>query len=370
MTNKILDAVKQLDAKNDNHWTADGLPRLETVRMLASDTSLSREQVNDAAKDYNRAAAIAAVSEPPAPPPVQPGSVPVAPTPTAGSPPAGAEAPPLDSGVRGELGPETPPVAPLAPGTPQLDQSGGPVPPENVLGEALPQPDPLPTAPAADGLPTAREPTAIEGAIPTTGGLTVEDVSAEHGPGGSPIPQISQGTTTQGFNAMNSLEDDLRDAKASVAPSPNAPTTLGGPLEPHEVEGINADGLSAAADATGEAQLYSLDRGSPGNPDALPELEAALEAATQKSEKLRSKHDDLTAQMNEAASNESRIRAAIEAATPRTGHMEAVQGYFAAQDAKAQDTLIARQAIVESGVNLAQLGRLTQRSPLDAAAKS
>ena len=107
MTNKILDAVKQLDAKNDNHWTADGLPRLETVRMLASDTSLSREQVNDAAKDYNRAAAIAAVSEPPAPPPVQPGSVPVAPTPTAGSPPAGAEAPPLDSGVRGELGPET-----------------------------------------------------------------------------------------------------------------------------------------------------------------------------------------------------------------------------------------------------------------------
>lgn len=57
MTNKIVEALLKLDVKNDNHWTADGLPRLDTVKMLASDQSLTRDSVAAAAPGFSRATA-------------------------------------------------------------------------------------------------------------------------------------------------------------------------------------------------------------------------------------------------------------------------------------------------------------------------
>ncbi len=57
MTQKIVDALKKLDVKNDNHWTADGLPRLDTVKMLASDQTITRDQVAAAAPGFSRATA-------------------------------------------------------------------------------------------------------------------------------------------------------------------------------------------------------------------------------------------------------------------------------------------------------------------------
>lgn len=52
--NKIVEALKKLDVTNDNHWTADGLPRLDTVKMLASDQSITRDQANAAAPGFCR----------------------------------------------------------------------------------------------------------------------------------------------------------------------------------------------------------------------------------------------------------------------------------------------------------------------------
>lgn len=54
MTQKILDALKALDVENSNHWTADGLPRLDTVKMQASDQSITREDVEKAAPGFKR----------------------------------------------------------------------------------------------------------------------------------------------------------------------------------------------------------------------------------------------------------------------------------------------------------------------------
>jgi hypothetical protein len=298
----------------------------------------------------------------PPPPPAPPGSDAIPPTPTVSEPPSGdAQPPEQDEGVRGDIGVATPAVpAPVA----EIEGAGGPVPPEDVDGNELPQPDPLPSAPAADGLPTEREPTATEGAPGV--GLTVDEVSGRSGPGGARIPELAEGTTDRGFNAMATPESDLVDALATVAPSPNAPTSLGGPLEPGDLAGINADGLRATSDATGEAELPSLDRGHPGNPDAIPALQEELAESEAKTAKLRAQADKVTGQLNEAAANESRIRAAIEEATPRTGHMEAIQGYFGAQDKRAEEVATARQQILDSNVDLKALGRLTQRSPLDA----
>jgi hypothetical protein len=54
MTAKILAALKQLDTKNDNHWTGEGSPRMDTVKMLAGDSSLTKDVVTLAAPGFSR----------------------------------------------------------------------------------------------------------------------------------------------------------------------------------------------------------------------------------------------------------------------------------------------------------------------------
>ncbi len=46
-------ALKQLDPTNDNHWTIEGLPRIETVRFLTA-TSVTREQIEAASPGFTR----------------------------------------------------------------------------------------------------------------------------------------------------------------------------------------------------------------------------------------------------------------------------------------------------------------------------
>ena len=55
MSQKIIEALKKLDPTNDNHWTADGSPRLDTVKMLAADQGLTRDMVTIAAPGFSRA---------------------------------------------------------------------------------------------------------------------------------------------------------------------------------------------------------------------------------------------------------------------------------------------------------------------------
>ncbi len=57
MANKIQDALLKLDVSNDNHWTADGLPRLDTVKMLAADPTLTRESILAALPGFSRTTA-------------------------------------------------------------------------------------------------------------------------------------------------------------------------------------------------------------------------------------------------------------------------------------------------------------------------
>jgi hypothetical protein len=57
----IKAALAKLDSMNDNHWTEDSLPRLEAVRFLAGDQSLTREQVNAASPGFSRVTALQGV---------------------------------------------------------------------------------------------------------------------------------------------------------------------------------------------------------------------------------------------------------------------------------------------------------------------
>jgi hypothetical protein len=70
MSAKTIAALQQLDPQNENHWTSDGLPRLETVRLLAGDSALTREAVTSALPGFTRTSAVA--SKPPAQAAMQP----------------------------------------------------------------------------------------------------------------------------------------------------------------------------------------------------------------------------------------------------------------------------------------------------------
>jgi hypothetical protein len=46
-------ALSQLDVTNDNHWTSDGLPRIETLKFLTGLT-LTRAEITEAAPRFSR----------------------------------------------------------------------------------------------------------------------------------------------------------------------------------------------------------------------------------------------------------------------------------------------------------------------------
>ena len=61
---KILEALSKLDVANDNHWTGDGLPRIDTVRMLASNPGIGRDDITKEAPDFSRRNAVIPTSAP------------------------------------------------------------------------------------------------------------------------------------------------------------------------------------------------------------------------------------------------------------------------------------------------------------------
>lgn len=57
MKQKIIEALGKLDPSNDNHWTAEGQPRLDTMKMLMADGSLTRAMIDEHVPGYTRALA-------------------------------------------------------------------------------------------------------------------------------------------------------------------------------------------------------------------------------------------------------------------------------------------------------------------------
>ena len=53
MSDKIREALAKLDIDNDNHWTTEGLPRLDVMKDLVGD-AVSRSDITSAAKGFSR----------------------------------------------------------------------------------------------------------------------------------------------------------------------------------------------------------------------------------------------------------------------------------------------------------------------------
>lgn len=65
----IGDALDQLDHSNQNHWTADGKPRIDTMRLLTGNNQLTREDIVAEFPDFVRVVQV--VTPPPPPLPFQ-----------------------------------------------------------------------------------------------------------------------------------------------------------------------------------------------------------------------------------------------------------------------------------------------------------
>lgn len=57
MNDKILSALLQLDTNNDDHWTSDGLPRMDAVEAIVGNKGITRQQVTAAKPGFSRAVA-------------------------------------------------------------------------------------------------------------------------------------------------------------------------------------------------------------------------------------------------------------------------------------------------------------------------
>ncbi len=51
----IKNSLAKLDPTNEDHWTSDGLPRLEVLKKISGDATLTRKQVTDADPSFSRA---------------------------------------------------------------------------------------------------------------------------------------------------------------------------------------------------------------------------------------------------------------------------------------------------------------------------
>lgn len=93
MTEKILAALRQLDPANDNHWTAEGQPRIDTVKLLTGDSTVGREAITAALPGFVRARAAEMLPpEAAAPAPSAP-ATPPEPPPAPNPPPEAAQQP-------------------------------------------------------------------------------------------------------------------------------------------------------------------------------------------------------------------------------------------------------------------------------------
>lgn len=95
MTQKIKNALGELDTKSDDDWTAGGLPSMDRMKALVGDENLTRAQVSDAAPGFNRANAGKSTPTPSS----------KAPDPTAGADPAGPGEHPADRPIEDQGGP-------------------------------------------------------------------------------------------------------------------------------------------------------------------------------------------------------------------------------------------------------------------------
>jgi hypothetical protein len=362
----IEDALKQLDPKNNDHWTADGLPRIDAVRSLTGDQTIGREAVEKASPGFNREAAGGEN---------RPGTPPAAPAAPSGTtdPMVAAEA---DGWIKHPdtegfhyRGQEVVADTELATRYPANDGTSGAQSAPSGGGQTAEQPSDQAQDIAGQtgmgGATTARSPEPVEGELRQTH----VSLPSEGAPGEQPVA-IVQGMTEAGENKVGtpdapaasadrtldlSGEVAARSAGSTLQPthapanSSNSPTiSLGGAADPAVeaaapggavvaegaapatfFEGQTAGGPFGSSGITaGPPQFTAVDSDFAGDPDEVEAATQELEAQEAKTADLRQRIDDLSAELHTSLRTEAQLRRHIEAHRPRSGNMDTIQAFL------------------------------------------
>lgn len=379
--NPILTALAQLDPKNDAHWTANGEPRIDTVKALTGDQTITRDAINKAAPDFNREKAggenRTGSGTPPAPP-APPASHAAPQDPMAAAQADGWVVHPDAAGFH-YRGQEVVADAELATryGAPS---SGG-----QQAGEPSDQAQDISRQTGlGSGATTARSPAPVEGELRQTHVSLPSDGEPGERPAG-----VVQGMTDAGENKLGtppgpaesadrtidlSGEIQARNAGSTLSPT-HAPAdasnaegiSLGGaadpvvearapggavvaegarPAAPESIEGPTVGGPFGSSDITaGDVHVASMDANFDGDPEKVAELQAELDEASAHTADIRSQVDNLTTQLNDAIRREADLRRQIAANQPRAGNMHTIQTFLrSAHERRVANIQAAREA--------------------------
>lgn len=377
-TSAVQDALKKLDPNNNDHWTADGLARIDTVKALSGDTSLNREALETAMPGFNREAAKSAAQ-----PPLADAGTGGGGTGTDTAPPAAPPAPPAAP----EQGSD-PMAAAVADGWakhPTADgyyYKGQDVKTDAEVAALYNASDEHTADQRSDtsldisrqtgmgGAMTARSPEPVEGELRKT-----HVSEASQGAPGEPPIGVTQGMTEAGENLLGtpggpvenagrkielSGEVAARSAGSTLTPS-QAPAdssnaegfSLGGAADPvvearapggsvlaegakeatffegQTVGGPFGESGITAGDGSSQTQLPTVgDADFAGDPDAVEALEAQLASQAEKTNELRQQVDDLSSQLDTSLRTEAQLRRQIEANRPRAANMTTIQTFL------------------------------------------
>lgn len=306
MSEKIINALKSLDTGNDNHWTADGRPRLETVKMLAADQSITREAVDAAAAGFTRANPVVTGVDAEGKPATQGEATK---TPDGGVDIPGAR----DIEANGELA--------------GVDADG------KLSGHTDQEAREL-------GLerPASEE-------QPETGDLSI--TPPEPAPGQTDTP--TERTPANG-----------QDPTSNPAPATEGHAT---PRDPGAPEA--SDGGDTGTDE--EAEQSEVEAGPQADADAIVSLEQELEDEERQLEKLNGYKDEINAQIADVQRRADSIRDDLTSARGSSDNGTAIVGYLEAQKRQSEERGQQRQALASAGVDIGALLKATAKSPIDAA---
>lgn len=304
---KLAETLQKLDAGNENHWTSDGSPRLETLKFLSGGETYSREDVNEHFGDVNKASF---------------GEYDW--TGVTGDINPGQDADGVDTGIHLD-------TLPVVDGK---DDREGATPTDPKLGVLSPD------------MPDQRPGQNADGELVGVQAPSVGSVPPELFNPNTSEPAPTPGSS--GLVAAASLTESPRDGGAGAAAQASQPGN---------------DGAEGAA--TRQAKLAEVDQRI-ADTDEVEDLEEELEAVEEALAHLRRERDDLNKNIDDGNLHADKLRGRL---TQLRGSdsTNTIQAYLESRKQQLQQRGENRQTLKDSGLTLKSIAQAVAAAPIDQA---
>lgn len=307
---KLAEVLQKLDAKNENHWTNDGSPRLETVKFLNGGEAVSRDEIDEHFKDFNKSNS---------------GDY-------------------NWTGVTGDI-------------NPGQDAEGNDT---GIHLESLPKVDG--TDPRGDDKPAGKPDAGItDPDMPDQrpGQDAEGNLTGVRAPEGTPTPpELHNPTVTQPAAAPGTSGPA---AAAELTESPRA-DGAGGAAQASQPGDNGATGGDGGASETEQSEMDESGDGS----DEIQDLEEELEDAEEELDDLRRARDDLNKHIDDRNANADKLRGRL-AQLRGNDQTNTIQAYLESRKKDMIQRGENRQALRDAGLTLKSIQQATGASPIDQA---